>query len=178
MENLKKRLRIITIAMLLLFSMSASLILMPNTKAATVPQIPTFAYIAVSTNPVGVGQSTEVIMWLNIVLPGAEPGNNIRFQNYEFTVTAPDGTNTSTTFATVSDPTSDQDTTFTPTTTGNYMLTFTFPGMAYAWPSTTTLFGVPIATGTYYEPSTASCNVTVQSTAIPALPQTPLPTAY
>jgi hypothetical protein len=180
MEKSKKKLRIITIAMLLLFSMSASLILIPNAKAATAPQIPTYAYIAVSTNPVGVGQTTEVIMWLNIVLPAAEPGNDIRFHNYELTVTAPDGTKTSTTFATVSDPTSDQDTYFTPSTTGNYMLTFSFPGQTYDYPGYYTLFGIPTSslTGDYYEPSSASCNVTVQSAAIPALPQTPLPTAY
>ncbi|MGA2385755.1 MAG: PQQ-binding-like beta-propeller repeat protein [Candidatus Bathyarchaeia archaeon] len=176
----KNKIGAIAIATFLILSMSASLLLIPNAKAATGPNVPTYAYIAVSTNPVGHGQSVEVIMWLNIVLPGAEPGNPIRFSNYKLTITEPDGTNTSQTFATVEDPTSAQDYAFTPSTTGNYMLTFSFPGLTFTWTGYPGLFGgtVNAYDGTYYEPSTASCSLTVQSATIPALPQTPLPTAY
>ena len=52
-----------------MFSISASMILMPAVKAQTPGEtIPTFAYISVSPNPVGTGQSVEVIIWLNQVI--------------------------------------------------------------------------------------------------------------
>jgi hypothetical protein len=176
----KSKTAIIAIAIFLMISMAASTFLIPNAKAATGPNVPTYAYISVSTNPVGVNQNVEVIMWLNIVLPGAEPGNPIRFSNYKLTITAPDGTNTSVPFTTVEDPTSAQDYSFAPSTTGTYTLTFTFSGLTFTWTGYPGLFGgsVNAYDGTYYEPSAASCTLTVQSTAIPALPQTPLPTAY
>ncbi len=176
----KSKTAIIAISILLMLSMSASSMLIPNAKAATGPNVPTYAYISVSTNPVGVNQNVEVIMWLNIVLPGAEPGNPIRFSNYKLTITAPDGTNTSVPFTTVEDPTSAEDYSFVPSTTGTYTLTFTFSGLTYTWTGYPGVFGglVNVYDGTYYEPSTKSCTLTVQSTAIPALPQTPLPTAY
>jgi hypothetical protein len=159
--------------------MSASMMLVPNAKAAATPTIPTFAYVSVSTNPVGVGQSVEVIMWLNQVIFDAAFGNTIRFHNYELTITSPSGANTSETFAVINDPTSAQDYSYTPQTTGTYTLTFSFPGQTYNFPFAATMFGVNTPyEGTYYAPSSASCTLTVQSTPISGYPTTPLPTMY
>ena len=71
-------------------------------------------------------------------------------------------------------PTSDYDYYFTPTTTGTYTLTFNFPA------TTVTAANDPTSTliGDTYTPATASTTLTVQSTPIAALPQTPLPTAF
>ena len=69
--------------------MSASIMLVPTAKAALT--IPTFAYVSVSTNPVGAGQSVEIIMWLNQVIFNAAFGNNIRLHNYQLTITPPNG---------------------------------------------------------------------------------------
>jgi hypothetical protein len=161
-----------------MFSMTASMMLVPTAKAALT--VPDFAYIAVSTNPCGVGQTTEVIMWQNAIIFGAAPTNNIRFQGYKLVVTAPDGANTSETLPTItSDPTSAMDYSFTPTAVGTYILTFIFPGQTYTFPEQITPIGPNDAyLGAYYEPASASTNLTVQSTPIAAIPPTPLPTTY
>jgi hypothetical protein len=141
--------------------------------------LPTYAYIAVSTNPDGVGQATEVIMWINVVCPSADLSNDIRWHNYELIITAPDGTNTTQSWPICWDTTSAQDYSFTPPTTGTYTFTFKFPGQTYNFPIAYGFFGSNAADeGNYYEPSSASCTLTVQSTPIALLPAAPLPSAY
>jgi hypothetical protein len=120
----------IAISILLMISMTASLALVPS-ASAHVPawQIPTFAYINVAPNPVGVGQNVVVIMWLtNLFSPATAIGNDYRFHNYKLTITAPDGTVTTQSYATVQDSTSAQDYSFAPSQVGTYNLTFSFPG--------------------------------------------------
>jgi hypothetical protein len=143
--------------------------------------VPDYAYINVSPNPVGSGQSVEVIMWMNQIIYAASFLNNIRFHNYELIITAPDGTNTTETFAVVSDTTSAQDYSFSPSAVGTYTLTFVFPGQVYNFP-----FAINLITGlnntayqgAYYEPASASTTLTVQSTPVAPIPPTPLPTAF
>ena len=177
------------ISIFLMLSIASSIPLVPNVSAHSPPQtLTTNAYIAALPNPVGVGQSTLVYMWLNRVYGyTAEPGNtnayaavnnNYRFHNYKLTITAPDGTNTTQTFDVVQDTTSSQSYPFTPTVAGTYILTFNFPGQAYNASG-----GPYLATSSlvddYYLPSSASENLTVQSEAIPTYPGTyPLPTDY
>ena len=177
---MSNKLTAIAISLFLILSMSASMMLVPSAKAASSMTVPDFAYIAVSTNPCGVGQSTEVIMWMNQVIFGASFLDNIRFHNYQLVITAPDGTNTTETFAVVSDPTSAQDYYFTPTAVGTYTLTFNFPGQIYNFPITIApIVGSNAAyEGALYEPATSSCTLTVQSATVSPLPSTPLPTAF
>ena len=129
----------------------------------------------------GTGQSVEVIMWLNLVIDGAALSNNVRFQNYQITITAPDGTVQTQTFATVSDPTSAQPYYFTPDQVGTYTLNFTFPGQVYTYTEPVSGFGPP-APSQYindtYLASSASTTLTVQETPISNYPTTPLPTDY
>jgi len=166
--------------------MTASMMLVSTASAQTSTGLPTYAYINVAPSVVGVGQPVLVIMWLtNLFSPEAGLANDYRFHNYELTITAPDGTKTTQTFATVEDPTSDQDYTFTPSQVGTYTFNFTFPGQPFnEYPHDTqvvTLFGVvepePYLGDTYL-PSSAQATITVQSTAVPSYPTTPLPTAY
>ena len=116
--------KIITIAItILLLSMSASTGLMPKVSAHHPGyQIPTFAYISAHPDPIGVGQSVNVFMWVNQIF-GVGVGdassyallsNNYRFHNYNFTIVAPDGTVKTTIFETVSDTTSNQITSLHP----------------------------------------------------------------
>jgi hypothetical protein len=187
MQIAKNRIATIAIAIFLTFSMSASMMMVPMASAHTPAwNIPTYAYINAAPNPTGVGQQVLVIMWLtNLFSPEAGLLNDYRFHNYQLTITAPDGTKTTQTFATVTDSTSDQDTYFTPTQVGTYNLTFTFPGQPFNEYSHdtiyTSLFGVtqaePYVNDTYL-PSSATTTLTVQSTAVAAYPTTPLPTAY
>jgi len=182
MKIAKSKSMAILIAALLTFSMTASLMLIPSANAhAPRWSIPTYAYINVAPNPIGVGQRVSVDMWLSIVLPGAEPIDNIRWQNYKLTITAPDGTTTTQSWAVVSDPTANQDYYFSPTQTGTYTLEFTFPGQVYNWPVSPNFFGPPSQSPFYndsYLPSSASATLTVQSTQLTIIPSTPLPTQY
>ena len=178
----------IIFAILLSISMAASITLIPNANAHTPSwNIPTYAYIIAEPNPIGAGQTAHVYMWLDSVFGSAGfatvgtsealLSNNYRFHDYNLIITAPDGTNTTQTFAVVSDSTSSQAYSFTPATTGTYTLTFKFPGQAYAayagqYNPTSTLVGDT------YLPSSSSTTLTVQATPIPVTTGAPLPTAY
>ena len=130
MNFTKNKTTAIAIAIFLTISMGASTLLVPNANAHTPAwNIPTFAFINAAPNPVGVGQKAYIIMWLDDTYdPATNISNNYRFQNYKLTITAPDGTVTTQTFATVADSTSAQDYAFTPDQVGTYSFNFTFPG--------------------------------------------------
>ena len=172
MKFAKNKTAAIAIAIFLMLSMAASMMLVPNTSAHTPAwSIPTYAYINVAPDPIGVGQKVNVIMWLDKVLPNAAAAtNSIRMQNYNLTITKPDGTKETHIFATVTDTTSSQYYAYTPDKVGNYTLTFSFPGMTYTW------------SGDYqndtYAASSASTTLTVQTEQVTAITSYPLPTEY
>ena len=194
MQNKNKTLAI-TIALLLTISMATSMMLMPNANAHTPAyNIPTYAYIVAAPDPIGVGQTAHVYMWLDCVY-GAAGGtvasigtnastvsaallaNNYRFHNYNLTITAPDGTVTQQIFAVVQDSTSSQYITYTPTQTGTYSFQFSFPGQTYG--ANGNGYEKSLLLGDYYMPSSANTTLTVQQESIPAATTSnPLPTAY
>jgi len=158
-------------AIVLLLSLTLTAIALPVTYAHTPPwQITTYAYINAAPNPVGVGQETLIVVWLDVTIQGVSITNNIRFQNYKLTITKPDGTTETKTWPTVTDTTSSAYTPYTPTQAGTYTLKFEFPGQTYTF------------SGAYqndtYTPSSKTTTLTVQEDPIPRLPTTPLPTEY
>jgi hypothetical protein len=176
MQNTKNKFVVITIAALLILSMSASMILIPAASAHTPPwSIPTFAKISVAPDPIGVGQKATVYMFLTPTYAGTHITNDFRFHNYKLTITAPDGKVTEQNFQTVIDTTSNQGTTFVPDQVGTYNLTFSFPGQTVTEPLT----GNNAAyIGDYYLPGSASTTLTVQEEPISEIPYRPLPTEY
>jgi hypothetical protein len=183
LKYIKNKTMSFLIAMILTISIGASTILIPNVNAHTPTwQIPTYAYVQAVPNPVGIGQAALIYMWVDKIPDGAELGNNIRFQNYQLTITAPDGTVQTQTFATVQDPTSNQHYSFTPTQIGTYSLNFTFPGYKYTYTGLISNFFGPPAPSAYlndtYLPSSASTTLTVQETPIETIGTVPLPSAY
>ena len=170
----------IAIALFLIVSMGASTILLPAANAHTPAwNIPTFAYINVAPNPIGVGQQASVIMWLDKTFdPSIALTNDYRFHNYNLTITKPDGSTETKIFDTVIDTTSSQFYAYTPTQVGKYTFTFNFPGQAfntYSHPPST----VSQLVNDTYLPSHASTTITVQQDAIPsAIHSYPLPTEY
>ncbi|MCW3999343.1 MAG: PQQ-binding-like beta-propeller repeat protein [Candidatus Bathyarchaeota archaeon] len=149
------------------------MVLLPSTTAHTPGwQIPTYAYIQAVPNPIGVNQAAYIYMWLDKVQTGSAIGNDIRFHDYQLTITAPNGEVTTETFATIEDTTSSQGFSFTPTQTGTYNLTFNFPGQNYAGTS-----------GDYvndtYLASRATTLLIVQEEPIASYPDSyPLPSEY
>jgi hypothetical protein len=66
MKNSRNMTVTIAIAILLTISMATSTGLMPQVNAHDPGyEIPTFAYIHASPDPIGVGQTATVFMWLN-----------------------------------------------------------------------------------------------------------------
>jgi hypothetical protein len=164
------RIAIITTAILIL-TMAFSIVLLPVTNAHTPKwEIPTYAYVQPTPNPVGVGQPVHVFMWLDKVIAGAYPTNDIRFHDYKLTITAPDGTTEIKTWGIVWDTTSSQGYSFTPSKTGTYTFEFSFPGQTYTWSGSN-------ENDTYLS-SSASAELVVQEESMPTIPDNPLPSEY
>jgi hypothetical protein len=177
MQTFKKAIAIF-FAIFLTISMSASMILVPNTSAHTPAwNIPTFAYINAAPNPIGVGQQVSVIMWLDKTFdPSIALSNDWRFHNYNLTIILPSGATEEHDFPTVKDTTSSQFYAYTPTVAGNYTFIFTFPGQQY---NTYSHDATSAFVNDTYLPSTANTTLTVQQDAIPAaISSYPLPTEY
>ena len=147
---------------ILLFSISCSVITMPSAIAHSPSlQIPTYAYINVAPNPVGVGQQVNIILWLGMPPPTANAQFGDRWENFTVKVTTPSGT-TTTLGPFTSDATGGTSTTYTPTVTGNYTFVFNYGGQILAGHN----LG-PISytddIGDYFEPSTSNvATLTVQ----------------
>jgi hypothetical protein len=176
MKILKNKSLAIAISILILASMSASAMLLPSTSAHTPSwQIPTFAHIYVATDPIGVGQTAAIYIWLTPTYADELVTNDYRFHNYKLTITAPSGAVTVQDFPTCKDTTSNQGTSFVPTELGVYNLTFSFPGQNvndYSHSLTSAYINDTYMAGT------ASTTMTVQQQPITEVPYPPLPTEY
>lgn len=80
---LNKKLMIATVIFLTI-AMSASLILIPSVNAHPQPgwTFVSYPYLVASPNPVGVGQTVAVVMWIDDPLPGATVTNDVRRHDY------------------------------------------------------------------------------------------------
>jgi hypothetical protein len=181
MQKIKNKTMTILIAAILLFSMMASITLLPNTTAHTPKMtIPTYAYLSVMPNPVGVGQTAYIGFWLDKVPPTAYQEYGDRWHNYVVTVTKPDG-KTETLGPFTSDAAGGSATTYIPMQLGNYTFVFNYPGETLAGANPSPLAGTvnPIFVGDYFAPSTSEqMSLTVQQEPITLSSNTPLPTDY
>ena len=159
------------ITLVLMLTIAATLIVsLPIVNAAN---IPTYAYLSVAPNPVGVNQEVTIMMWLDKIDPTASGPQGSRFGNFTVTITKPNES-TETLGPFTSDPASFAYTLYTPDQIGTYTLEFNFPGQQI-----TGIGGiVPIPVDNYYEPNSFTTTLTVQEDPITLLPQTPPPTDY
>jgi hypothetical protein len=164
------------IALILALTFAISLIALPPANAHTPAwNVPTFAYIHVSPNPVGVGQSVIVNFWLDKIFDGATINNDWRFHNYNLTIVKPDGKAETTIFDYVSETGSQIYTHLTPDQVGTYTLIFSFPGQKYTDYSYNPSSAYVNDT---YLPSSATTTLTVQQEPVPGSTTYPLPTEY
>ncbi len=171
MQNFKNKTMAILIALILTISMTTSIMLTPTTSAHTPAwEITPVAYCYAAPSPVGVGQSGLIYGWLNYVIAGSSVHNQIRFENYQFIITAPDGTTETFNFPTVQDTTSSQYISYTPEQVGTYTIDFYFPGQTFD-------FGGSYQ-GDYYTPANATYQWIVQDEPVGELSQNPLPSEY
>ena len=162
----------IFIAALLLISMSTSIILIPTSYAHTPPwQVPTYMYVSVSPNPIGVGQTVNVNFWVNIPPPTQLGDLGDRWQNLTVAITAPDGTK-KTLGPYPADTTGGTFTTYTPQSVGNYTFQSFFGGQTLTFP-------LGEGVGDYYQPSQSKpFTLAVQQDPISYPPVNPYPTEY
>jgi len=172
-----------TIALILVLTLSAIVVAFPTVNAHTLPaNIPTFAYINAAPDPVGINQPVVILVWLDKIIGGANINNDIRFHDYELTITKPDGNTETIEWPIVYDTTSSHYTVYYPDQIGTYTLEFNYPGQVYTWTDPIAVFGPPMPntyTNDTYLPSSATTTLTVQEEQLPqALSSYPLPTEY
>jgi hypothetical protein len=160
------------IALFLVLTIAVTIVALPTANAHTPAwEIPTYAYIHAAPNPVGVSQTVSVYIWLTNYYYGAQVNNDLKFHNYKLTITAPNDEVTTQNFPVVTDPTSNQHTTFIPDQVGEYTLEFTYPGETYVGPAP--------YTDDVFLPSNATTTLTVQEEQLPPpIGGYPLPTEY
>ncbi len=165
---------------ILLLTLTATLVAIPNANAHTPAwNVPTFAYLTASPDPVGVGQPVSLIYWLDKVPPTAAGFAGDRWGNLTITVTKPDGSKQNL-GPFISDPVGGGYAIYTPDQSGTYNFVFNFPGQVASLNNPVTgLAGSPSAyVGDYYLPSSTTAKLTVQQTKISPAADFPLPTGY
>jgi len=166
----------ITLTMLMTLTFVLSLVALPTVNAHYPSwEIPTFAHIYAATNPIGVGQTAYIYIFLTPTYDGTNVNNDYRFHNYKLVISAPDGKETTITYETVWDTTSNQFASFVPDQVGTYNLTFVFSGQKINdYPHNPNSDYV----NDTYAASNASTTLTVQQDSIDSLPLSPLPTEF
>ncbi len=160
------------ITLVLMITISSQLLLSPSASAHSPGwNIPSFAYVSVAPSPVGVGQTVQVYMWVDVPLPSANVANDIRRHDYTLTITKPDGNIVTNTWDYIDDTTGVQFYTYTPDQVGNYTIKFNYAGQNYTW------------SGAYqndwFEAANATTILRVQDEQLPTPIDTyPLPTEY
>ena len=173
MQNNKKL--IIATVIFLTIAMSTSIILIPTTTAHT-PQwtIKSYAYLVAAPNPVGVGQTVAIVMWIDSPLVGATVSNDIRRHDYTLTITQPSGQVDTKHWDVVSDTTSIQYYQYVPVEVGNYTLKFDYPAQNYTWGNAITGYA-----NDTYQAASKTITLYVQQEQIPAaIDSYPLPGEY
>ncbi len=183
----------VAIALLMIFSMTASLMFVPSVNAHTPPlNIPTWTFVSTAPQTVGVNQEVMIVMWQNILPPTANGQYGDRW-TFMVNVMKPDGTN-DTLGPFTSDPTGSTYTEYIPTETGNYTVQATTLGHTLSnqpngvnpivGTTTSSSFNningnITAYLGDYFEPSTSiPVTLVVEQTPIPYYQETPLPAAY
>lgn len=175
MQKINLKTLALAFAIGLIIAMGTSLFITNVTAHTPAWEIPTFAHITAATNPIGVGQTAYIYLFLTPTYADTNVVNDYRFRNYQLEITAPNGQKTTQTYAVVVDTTSNQLASFTPDQVGTYTLTFNFPGQVVNdYPHSPTS---QYRNDTYLA-SSATTTLTVQQDQIEYLPLSPLPTEF
>jgi outer membrane protein assembly factor BamB len=176
-----------TAVLILLLALPAFAASLPTINAHTPPwTLPTFAYLAISPNPVGVGETAILVMWVSPNPPTALGNAGDRWRDMTVDVTKPDGT-TQKLGPFTSDPTGSTYTLYTPDQLGTYTFLFKYPGQVMSLTGPNGLKanaadlvsrGTDVYVNDTFTASSAITSMTVQQAPIPKIPDTPMPTSY
>jgi outer membrane protein assembly factor BamB len=177
MKILKNEKTAIAAIVALILVTSTAITLLPNATAHTPPwTIVSYAYISVAPNPIGVGQTAAVCMWVDTPMPSAAIGNDIRRHDYTLTISKPDGTKLTQQWDIVYDTTGVQFFRYTPDQVGTYTFNFNYGGQTYTWNETSSM---RTYTGDIFPPASSTATLTVQTAQLPTpIDSYPLPTEY
>ena len=187
MKNSKK-ITLVVLAFAFILAISPFMASLQTATAHTPPQeIPTYAYLVISPNPIGVGQPMFVVMWLHGAPPTAVGIAGDRWHDFTLEITKPDGT-MQTLGPYVSDPTGSTFALYTPDQVGTYNFVFKYSGQVLTLVNPTngevanvadlTRWGSDAFIGDTFLPSSASATLTVQADPIAKIPDYGLPTNY
>ena len=180
MQKIERKTLATLIVAILTISMTASIVLLPQASAHTPPwQIPTYMYVSIAPNPIGVGQTVNVNFWCNAPPPTASAQYGDRWTNLTVVVTKPDGS-TQKLGPFKSDATGGTVTTYTPDTIGNYTFQSFFggevlPGLNNPTPG---ISSNAFVNDTFLPSSSSKFTLIVQQDPIPYEPNAALPTNY
>ncbi len=162
---MKRKKQILAIATILAISLSILAINLPFASAA---DYPTYLFVTAQPDPIGVGQTANVVYWMDKAPPTASGPRGDRWQNWKIEITSPDG-DVETKNLPASDAAGSGLLKYTPTQIGNYTFKMTFPGQNITQNNVIN----------WYKPSeSAIAQLTVQEEQIQPIPYTPLPTDY
>ena len=172
MNKIKRQNLVILIVSILLLSIAIPFANLQSADAHTPPwKIISYAYMVPAPNPVGVGQTIAIVMWIDDPLPSATVTNDIRRHDYTLTITAPSGKIDSQHWDVIEDTTSVQYYQYTPSEIGEYTLKFDYPEQTYEWGGA--------YQGDIFTAASKTITLTVQEEPIPAnIDSYPLPTEY
>jgi outer membrane protein assembly factor BamB len=178
-EKMKKNQNnLFSVALILLLSLSAVAILIPQVNAHTPAwTIPTYAYVVASPPTVGVGESTIIVMWLNAYPPTAGGTAGDMWRGFVIAVTAPDGSKSQLGPFT-SGPVGTQWTMFNPTQVGTYTFVFSWPGQTLAATRDDNLMGVAYIGDRFEASTSAPATLTVTQNTPPQWQEPALPAGY
>ncbi len=169
----------IAIAIFLMLSMTASLVLLPSANAHTpAVNIPTDAYVVCAPGTVGVGQYTSIVVFLDRYSPTNGGITGQLLPGFQLNITKPDGSTIIIGPWTCSSAVASDYKIFTPDEVGTYTIVFSWPGATVAASNSETTSTAPDV-GDYLEGSTsAPTTLVVQQSAVLNWPEPPLPTDY
>ena len=116
------------IPLFLVLTIFASLVALPTVNAHTPPRTyPTWAYLAISPSPIGVGQSVYLVMWVSPQPPTRTGFGGDVWRGLTLTITKPNN-DIETLGPWNADATGSTFTTYTPNQVGTYKFEFKYPG--------------------------------------------------
>jgi outer membrane protein assembly factor BamB len=180
----KNKTKAAVIALFLVLTIAVTLVALPAANAHTPPwTIPTYAYLVVEPNPVGVGQTAYISFWIDKVPPTSEGPWGYKWHNMTVTVTKPNG-DAQTLKMPDSDAVGGTWTSYVVDQVGTYKFVGNFPTQTVVIEKPYPYFGfIPLGydfvNDTYTASKSKEVTLTVQQEQVTtAYPPAPLPTGY
>jgi len=171
---------LVAFALILLMASSIAFVALPTASAHTPPiSIPSYPYLAVTPNPVGIDQPVFLVMWIHGAPPTAAGNAGDRWHDFFIDVLTPSG-KTKTLGKFYSDPTGSTYTLYTPEETGTYKFTFRYTGQVASLynPQNNLPGSASDFVNDTWLPSSVTEYLTVQQDPVTPVEEYPLPSSY